>query len=52
MNHNLKLQTIKEIYHRMPAKFRKHGDMPTLVDMDSDVEAFMMSDEYVPVLHD
>lgn len=42
-------QTLKEIYHSMPAKFRKHGNMPTLVEMDTDVEQYIMSDEYVPV---
>lgn len=33
------------IYHRMPAEFRKHGDMPTQMEMYDDVDEFMQKGE-------
>lgn len=35
-------QEKKEMYHRMPAKYRKHGNIPGLRDMESDVEDYQM----------
>lgn len=34
----------KTTYHRMPEKYRKHGDMPTQVEIQDDVDVFL-SDE-------
>ena len=35
--------TYKTLYHRMPAKYRKHGDMPTTYEIYDDVDAYIAS---------
>lgn len=33
--------TYRTLYHRMPAAFRKHGDMPSTYEIYDDVDAYV-----------
>lgn len=34
------------MYHQMPERYRKHGDMPTQVEIQDDVDAFFQENRY------